>query len=893
MANFNDIQNKWQKAWEESGIFKVKKDDKAPKYYCLEMFPYPSGKLHMGHVRNYSIGDAFARYKRMQGFNVLYPMGYDAFGLPAENAAIKKRVDPAKWTQENIEGIKAQQKMMGWSYDWSREFATCNPDYYRWNQWLFLQFFEKGLAYKKNSLVNWCEDCHTVLANEQVQDGKCWRCSNAVEQKDLEQWFFKITDYAEELLDDIKKLEHWPERVKVMQENWIGKSIGLTLKFDVVDENGEKIDEIETFTTRADTVYGITYLVLAAEHPKVLEWVKGTDKEEDVLGFVSSVKKLSTIERTAEGKEKNGRFLGKYFVNPFTGDKCPLWVADYALYDYGTGAVMAVPTHDQRDFDFAKKYDLPLKVVITPSDFDLDPEKMNKAFTDNGFMTHSGEFDGMPNREALEAIKDLAEEKGFGKKVINYRLKDWLISRQRYWGTPIPIIYCDSCGMIPVKESDLPVTLPTDVVFTGEGNPLETSEEFTNVACPSCGNKAKRETDTMDTFVDSSWYFLRFCSPQSSSVFDKEEVKYWMPVDQYIGGIEHAILHLLYARFFTKAIRDLGLIHFDEPFNRLLCQGMVIKDGSKMSKSTGNVVDPLEIIEKYGSDTVRVFMLFTALPEKELEWNDQGVFGSFRFLNRVYSLYESDREYVHAQSDRDRNMVGKTHKTIKKVSQLIEEFKLSLGIGALMEYVNDLHKYFEKPVDKDVSSFALKQLALLLNPFCPHLSEELWEMIGEKKYSSLASWPKFDENKIDLRAEASEDLLENTIHDIKSVLKLIGKENPLEIVLFVSHSWKYDFLKSFKDSIKDTRDVGEIMKRIMIPKYGKDISKLVPKLIKDPSKIPDFILDQETEIEALKNHIDELKDMFKTDKIAVFVAEGSKEAKANQAMPGKPVIIVL
>ncbi|MBW2991967.1 leucine--tRNA ligase [Candidatus Woesearchaeota archaeon] len=640
MPDFKKIQEKWQKKWEESAIFKSKPDPKSQKYYVLEMFPYPSGYLHMGHVRNYSIGDAFARYKRMQGYNVLYPMGYDAFGLPAENAAIKEKADPKKWTDKNIEGIKTQQKQMGLSYDWDREIATCRSDYYKWNQWIFLKFLEKGLAYKKKSYVNWCPNCNTVLANEQVHDGKCWRCSSEVDHKNLDQWFFKITDYAEELLNDLKKLEHWPERVKIMQEHWIGRSEGVTLKFDVIDEKNKKVDEIETYTTRVDTVYGITYLVLAAEHPKVIEWTKNTKYEKEVKDFIEKVKKQSIIERTAEGKEKNGVFLGLYFTNPFTGDKCPLWVADYALYDYGTGAVMAVPTHDQRDFEFAKKYNLPLKLVINPHDYDIDLNKMTRAFVEDGVMVNSGEFNGMSNYDAMEAIAKLAEQKGWGKRTTNYKLKDWLISRQRYWGTPIPVIYCDKCGIVPVPEDQLPVTLPKDVKFTGAGNPLETSEEFKNTKCPKCKAKAKRETDTMDTFVDSSWYFLRYCSPESNEVFDKEEVKYWMPVDQYIGGIEHACMHLIYARFFTKALRDLKLLNFDEPFIRLLCQGMVIKDGAKMSKSIGNVVDPGEIINKYGSDTARLFILFTSLPEKELEWSDQGVAGSFRFINRVYSLVE-------------------------------------------------------------------------------------------------------------------------------------------------------------------------------------------------------------------------------------------------------------
>lgn len=896
MADFRKIQDKWQKRWEENGIFKAREDAKMPKYYVLEMFPYPSGYLHMGHVRNYSIGDAFARYKRMQGFNVLYPMGYDSFGMPAENAAIKQKADPAEWTDRNIEGIKKQQKMMGLSYDWDREVATCRPEYYRWNQWIFLKFLEKGLAYKKKSFVNWCPKCGTVLANEQVHDGKCWRCSSEVDQKNLEQWFFKITDYAEELLDDIKKLEHWPERVKIMQENWIGRSTGVTLKFDVVDEKGKKVDEIETYTTRCDTVYGITYLVLAAEHPKVMEWTKGTDREKEVRDFVAKVKKQSVIERTAEGKEKNGVFLGKYFVNPFTGERCPLWVADYALYDYGTGAVMAVPTHDQRDFEFAKRYNLPLRIVINPHDYDLKLDKMARAFAEDGVMANSGDFDGMSNRDAMEDIADLAEEKGWGKRTVNYKLKEWLISRQRYWGTPIPVVYCDKCGIVPVPEKELPIILPKDVEFTGSGNPLETSEEFKSCKCPKCGGKGRRETDTMDTFVDSSWYFLRYCSPNSDNIFDKKAAKYWMPVDQYIGGIEHACMHLIYARFFTKALRDLGLIHIDEPFKRLLCQGMVIKDGAKMSKSLGNVVDPGEIIDKYGSDTARLFILFTALPEKELEWSDNGVSGAFRFLNRAYNLVEGDYEVKVREEllNRDKHIIGKMHYTIQKVTKLMEEFKLSLAIGAMMEFVNDAYKYKEGEINKHVYDELTTNLSLLMCPFTPHLAEEMWEKLGKKGFISQAVWPQYDENKIDKEAIASEEIIHGIVSDISEVLKLTKVDKPKKIILFVSDQWKYDLITEVKEQLKDTHNAGEIMKRIMatgLKRYGKEISKLVPKLVKDESKIPETILSQEKEFDSLSDAREIIKKEFGVD-LEVVKAQDSREAKAKNSYPAKPAILM-
>ncbi len=895
MTDFNVIAKKWQKKWEESKVFQVKKDSKKKKFYCLEMFPYPSGYLHMGHVRNYSIGDCFARYKRMIGFNVLYPMGYDSFGLPAENAAIKKKVDPSEWTDKNIEGIKNQQKMMGLSYDWSRQLATCKPDYYKWNQWIFTKFFEKGLAYKKKSFVNWCPDCNTVLANEQVHEGKCWRCDSVVDQKDLEQWFFKITDYAEELIDDIEKLKEWPDRVKTMQKNWIGKSHGVTLKFDVVDEDGKKIDEIKTFTTRVDTVYGITYLVLAAEHPKCLEWTKGTDKEDEVKKFVSDVKKKSVIERTAEGKEKNGVFLGKYFINPFTGETCPLWTADYALYEYGTGAVMAVPTHDQRDFEFARKYDLPLKIVINSPQYDLDSAKMSRAYVDSGVMINSGDFDGINNSDAKEEIAKLAEKKGWGKKVVNYKLKDWLISRQRYWGTPIPIVYCDKCGAVSVPDNDLPVLLPKDVEFTGTGNPLETSEEFKKCKCPKCGGDARRETDTMDTFVDSSWYFLRFCSNPEDKVFDKEDVNYFMPVDQYIGGIEHACMHLIYARFFTKALRDLGLLKFDEPFTRLLTQGMVIKDGAKMSKSLGNVVDPKGIIDKFGPDTARVFMLFTALPEKELEWNDDGVGGSFRFLNRIYALIEEMPNFNSSIDNRDKQMLSKLNKTVKKVTEFIEEIKLSLAIGSVMELVNDIYKYKEKEVNKEVYMECTEKIALMIAPFAPHVAEEMWEKLGKKDMISISSWPTFDENKIDDEAEAAEDTVNKTVNDIRRVLELIKVDKPKSIKLIVSGSWKYKLFELLKAELEKTRDVKALIQICMaeeeLKKHGKDIVKIIPAVVKDPAKIPDVMLSVEQEFDNLSRYASDIGEKFGCP-VVVEKADESKEAKARNASPSKPAIVV-
>jgi len=617
------IEGKWQRIWEENESFRVGEDPKLPKYYLLEMFPYPSGRIHMGHVRNYSIGDVIARYKRMRGYNVLHPMGWDAFGLPAENAAIERGIHPAKWTSENIAYMRDQLKKMGFSYDWRREFATSDESYYRWEQLFFIEMFQRGLAYKKLSTVNWCERCQTVLANEQVEGGRCWRCEEEVGVRELEQWFFRTTAYAEELLRDLDRLTGWPEKVRTMQRNWIGKSVGAEIIFPFVGRDGS----LNVFTTRQDTIYGATFLSLAVEHPLALELPQGTSQQGIVRGFVERMKKVSQARRGTEEVEKEGVFTGAYCLNPFTQEKIPVYLANFVLMEYGTGSVMAVPAHDQRDFEFARKYDLPIRVVIQPQGQTLKPEEMTEAYVEDGVMAASGPFSGLPSAEGRERIANYLEEKGWGKKDIRYRLRDWGISRQRYWGAPIPILYCDSCGMLPVPESELPVILPRDVEFSGEGgSPLAKLPEFFLTTCPKCGGPAERETDTMDTFVESSWYFARYASPdEDRRPLDKARVAYWLPVDQYIGGIEHAVLHLLYARFFTKALRDLGWLKLDEPFTNLLTQGMVIKDGAKMSKSKGNVVDPDFLIERYGADTARLFTLFAAPPEKDLDWSDHGV----------------------------------------------------------------------------------------------------------------------------------------------------------------------------------------------------------------------------------------------------------------------------
>jgi len=755
------VEEKWQKKWAEEKSFKVTEDAAKQKYYLLEMFPYPSGRIHMGHVRNYSIGDVVGRFKRMRGYNVLHPMGWDAFGMPAENAAIQNKTHPAKWTKENIEYMRGQLKRMGLSYDWDRELATCDVDYYRWEQKIFLEMFARGLAYKKSSFVNWCPSCETVLANEQVEDGSCWRCDSDVVQKELEQWFFRITDYADELLEFTDKLPGWPERVLVMQRNWIGKSYGCEIDFPL-----ESSGFIKVFTTRQDTLFGATFMSLAPEHPAAIS-LTTPDRRADVDAFVEKVKNTDKNKRTADDMEKEGVFTGSWCINPATGVRMPVYLANFVLPDYGTGAVMAVPTHDQRDFEFAKKYDLPLQVVIQPEDETLDPDTMTAAFTETGIMVNSGQFDGLSSTDAKLKIAAWLEEKHSGKKTVNFRLRDWGISRQRYWGNPIPVIYCDNCGTVPVPEKDLPVVLPVDVAFTGDGgSPLAKMESFVNVACPCCGKPARRETDTMDTFVQSSWYFLRYCCPDFvNGPLDGDKVRYWMSVDQYIGGIEHAVLHLLYARFFTKVLRDLGYVNVDEPFTNLLTQGMVIKDGAKMSKSKGNVVDPNFLIEKYGADTARLFSLFAAPPEKDLDWNDQGVDGSFRFLNRLWKLVHECLGFINtpvpidapALSDEARALRRLVHKTIRKVTADIDErFHFNTAIAAIMELVNGIHAFTPKdlPENGPLLRESLVSTLLLLYPFVPHFCEELWESIGHAGGIEQAGWPAYDAD-----AAADEELL--------------------------------------------------------------------------------------------------------------------------------------
>lgn len=753
--NFKEIEKKWQKYWEENDCFKTEEDDSKEKYYCLEMFPYPSGKLHMGHVRNYSIGDVVARFKKMDGFNVLHPMGWDSFGLPAENAAIKHGIHPNIWTWDNIAEMRSQLKQLGLSYDWNREVATCHPDYYKWMQWIFIQFYNRGLAYKKENPVNWCPSCKTVLANEQVVDGCCERCKSPVGKKNLSQWYLKITDYAERLLDNLDTLDGWPNKVKIMQRNWIGKSVGAEVDFEIKDSD----EKLTVFTTRVDTIYGTTYMVLAPEYPSVLSMVEGTEYENPVKEYIEKVEHMNDIERTSTVNEKTGVFIGKYAINPFTKKEIPIYISDYVLMGYGTGAVMGVPAHDQRDFEFATKFGIDIIPVVDPGDPEIDLNNLKEACAAEGTLINSGEFNGMNNRDAIGKFIEIVEEQGIGKKTVNYRLRDWLISRQRYWGCPIPMIYCEDCGWVPEKEENLPVMLPTDVEFTGKGeSPLTTSKTFGDTVCPICGKPAKREMDTMDTFLDSSWYFLRYCDPKNDKApFDPKKAEYWMNVDQYIGGVEHAILHLMYARFFQMALYDMGLVKDEEPFKNLLTQGMVNKDGKKMSKSLGNVVSPEEIINKYGADTARLFILFAAPPERELDWSDAGVEGSYRFLNRVYRLvYEIKEKYPEVPSafeiktDADKSLNYTLNFTIKKVSEDVGgRFSFNTAISSIMELVNEMYRYKEQGcVNEGLLGKAVKDLILILSPFVPHICEEMWEHIGQTESVTTMSWPEYDEDAL-------------------------------------------------------------------------------------------------------------------------------------------------
>lgn len=745
-----EIEQKWQERWAASDLYQTNDAADKPSYYCLEMFPYPSGNLHMGHVRNYSIGDVVARFKRMRGYNVLHPMGWDAFGLPAENAAIKHGVAPARWTKENITTMKRQFKQLGLSFDWDREVTTCLPDYYRWTQWLFLQFYQAGLAYKKEGRVNWCPSCQTVLANEQVVDGACERCGTEVHKKALEQWYFRITDYADRLLADLRLLEGWPKKVRTMQENWIGRSEGAMITFKL--ETG---DDIEVYTTRPDTLFGATYLVFAPEHQLVEKLIAGKPEAEAVRAFADRMSHLTDLERTGDTAEKEGLPTGAYAINPINGAKIPVWVGNYVIADYGTGAVMGVPSGDQRDFLFAKKYDLPMIPVVSATGEDVQAADMTEAYVEPGKLINSGAYTGMDNVAAMEAIVKALSEKEAGRKTVNYRLRDWLISRQRFWGAPIPIVYCDHCGTVAVPEDQLPVRLPEDVDFkpTGE-SPLNDAPDFVHTTCPKCGGPARRETDTMDTFVCSSWYFMRYTDAQNTNLpFAKDKADKWLPVDQYIGGVEHAILHLLYARFFTKVLKDRGLVSAEEPFKNLLTQGMVLKDGAKMSKSKGNIVSPEDIMRTYGADTARLFILFAAPPERDLEWNDSAVEGCYRFLGRVYRFVQRYLAASEGGGDpaREKELRYLAHTSLARITEDIDQrFNFNTAVSAIMELVNGLYAAMDTYDDKRSPAIdeATDILVHVLAPFVPHLAEELWAALGHEASVHLETWPQHDESAL-------------------------------------------------------------------------------------------------------------------------------------------------
>ncbi len=1009
MPSYNEIEKKWQKEWEKEGIFKSVEDPKKKKFYCMEMFPYPSASfLHMGHVRNYTIGDAVARFKRMNGFNVLYPMGFDSFGLPAENAAKKQGINPKVYTEKAIATITEYMKALGNSYDWSRTLATHKPDYFRWNQYFFLKFLEKGLVYRKKAPVNWCPACNSVLANEEVVGGKCWRHEDTdVIEKDLEQWFLKITDYADELLNDIDKLD-WSERIKHLQRNWIGKSEGTLIDFPI---KGSK-HKLQVFTTRPDTIYGVTFVTVSPKHKLIGELTVKNKKE---------VEALAKKAQTDEEKEKEGVFLGSYVINPLTKEEVPIYAANFVVADYGTGAVMAVPAHDQRDFEFAKKYNILIKQVIAPffettegpdavrkdkpiaerkavfgivkhwkedKYFLLDWKKFgwrsiilggiekgetpeeavvrevmeesgyqdiksvkpvgyemesiffarhkdvnrhsyqkafivelgsdkyikqkekdvenhegqwvskkdvanflnlknnilvwnwyingDKAYTDDGILINSEKFTGKKNQEAIGLITKHLEKIGSGKQITQYKLRDWLISRQRYWGTPIPIIYCDKCGMIP--EEKLPLELPEKVDFSKQGNPLNHVKEWVEVKCPKCGGKGRRETDTMGGFVDSSWYFLRYCSPKNNKeAFNKKEVAYWMPVDQYIGGIEHAVGHLIYSRFWTKALRDLGMLKIDEPFNALFNQGIVYKDGHKMSKSFGNVVYQTDISEKYGIDTARLFLMSVASPESDMEWSDKGVEGSFRFVQKIWKISELKFKKPDARDEHKKNSA------IIKYTELFDALKFNLAIIELTRYADYL---IENPTKE-----GFEDLLKMICPFAPHTAEELWHSLGNKTLISAEKWPKADVKKINPDFEQIEKFIDAIVYDIRDVLKLAKIENPKKIMLFVSEPWKYELFKIVKEKIASTRNIGEILKAVMstdLKRYGQEITKSLPRII---DKIPERIVGQEDEHKALKSAVENIKSTFGCE-VEVIKAQDSKEAKAKNAMPGKPAILV-
>jgi leucyl-tRNA synthetase len=853
------------------------KTGKGKKFYCLEMFPYPSGKLHMGHIRNYTIGDVLARFKRMQGFNVLYPMGYDSFGLPAENAAIQHNLHPRIWTEKNIEEMKQQQIDMGNSYEWNREIETHKPDYYKWNQYFFIKFFESGLAYKRKALVNFCPKCNTVLANEQVHEGKCWRCKSKVEIKYLDQWFLKITKYADELLDHLENLD-WPENIKEMQRNWIGRSEGTLVKFELEEDLKKHLatDHLEIFTTRIDTIFGVSFIAIAPEHHLALEIAKIKGKKEIVEKFVEEVVIEDRFERTSKEKMKKGIFLDAYAIHPFTKQKIPIYTASFVLPDYGTGIVMGVPAHDKRDFEFAKQNNLPIIHVIKAN----NEQEVYEGF---GTLINSREFSGLSSKEAIEKITKELEKRNLGKKAVMYKMRDWLISRQRYWGTPIPIVYCEKCGIVPEKIENLPIKLPEKVVF-GKGNPLESVEDWINTKCPKCNGKARRETDTLDTFFDSSWYFLRFIDPKNDrEPFNKKLVEKYMPVDVYIGGAEHATMHLIYARFFVKALRDLGFIDIDEPFKKLVNQGIVTLGGEAMSKSKGNIVEPSQIIPYFGVDSLRFFILFRAMPERDLEWSNEGLEDVKKFLDKICDVFDYFKNKKEFGNKKDKLILAKLNFLIDEYTKHIESFEFPYALIKLMDFIKSLNKYKDE-ISKQTFREIFNKISLIINPICPYLSEYLWRGLGNKGYASLQRWPKPQKKFMKKEIIMEERYISNLISDINQIKKITKKEKINEIKIIIADEWKRKALRI----VKGCKNVQEAIEKIKKSKYKDRLNELIKAI---PYFINLDVLTSKQEVKILKDNKEVIEKEFKA-KVEIFFEKNFKEERAKKAMPLKPCIII-
>ncbi|MFW5945523.1 MAG: leucine--tRNA ligase [Candidatus Natronoplasma sp.] len=898
MASFlntlKKAEKKWRKRWKEAGIFKPDEDSEKPKYYLLEMYPYPSGNLHMGHTRNYSIGDSIARFRRMKGYDVLYPMGWDSFGLPTENAAIDNDISPEEWTKRCIDNMKEQMDSLGLSYDWDREVASHWKDYYRWDQWFFLKFLERDLVYKKEAEVNYCSECETVLANEQVEGGRCWRCDSLVEKKDLDQWFFKITDYADELLEDLEELEDWPEKVKKMQKDWIGRSEGAEIIFET--EEGK---EIPVYTTRPDTLFGCTFMVLAPEHDISGELA---EKNENIREFVKRAKRLKASEREQKGKE--GIFTGKKAVNPVNDEEIPIYIADFVLETYGTGAIMAVPAHDQRDYEFAEEHGLPIIPVVKPEEESI--EDLDRAYEGEGVLINSEDYNGIDSEEAREKIIDDLKDEGKATREVNYRLRDWLISRQRYWGAPIPVVYCDNCGTVPVPEEELPVELPTDIDIDVAGNPLEKDESFLQTECPECDGNAERETDTMDTFVDSSWYYMRYCSPDfDDAPFNQEDLNRWMPVDQYIGGIEHAILHLMYSRFFVKVLNAMEMCEMREPFKRLLTQGMVLLGDEKMSKSKGNIVDPENMIEQYGADTTRYFILSAADPRREFEWSDEGIESKFEYLRKVWQTVQrceetstSDDIDLENCSLRDKYIISRTQRIVDEIAEDIENFKISDGLKRIENYFDELLKYREESEDTSeklkIFHRGLETYVRMLYPVIPHLSEEMWAELGNEELINEGGWPESKVSLIDEEAERGEQLFHDLREDIIHI-KNITEREPSSIQVIVAEEWKYEAFQKIQALIEemDKPNIGIIMSELgpRFPEKKKELSEIAQKAVKNPGKILDRYVDYGFENSVLGQIKERLEEEFEAE-VKVAKAEKINLKKAGRAEPGKPGIVL-